>query len=102
MKLAQSKIQEKKLNQLKKASIYLQGTGLTLIALLTYYSFDGFKAIGLLISALVFVLSVFVSRKYSSLKNELKRHRTDSLKSSVSQYIVSVAKETVALSLMCF
>ena len=86
MEANQVAILEGKLSRASKTAIFLHGTGVLLLLLLVKFEPVGYKKMGLILSLLVFLASIFISRSYYYAEKRLKQCKTVSPRSTVRKF----------------
>lgn len=79
-------ILEKTLSRACKRAIFLHGVGISILLLLVKFEPIGYKKMGIVLSILVFGLSLLISRSYFYAEKELKQCTTASPRSTVKKY----------------
>ena len=86
MKIDQVANLEQKLNRTLKTAVLLHCIGLVIFALILAFEPVSYKKMGLSLSTGMFLASIFLSRPYFYVQNELKNHKTNFPKSAIRQF----------------
>lgn len=86
MEITQVEILEQKLNRAFKSAAFLHCIGLLILVFLFGFEPVGYKKIRLVLSILVFVVSVLIAKPYFYAEKQLKQCKTASPRSAIRKF----------------
>lgn len=86
MEISQTAVLKQRMNKTFRIASFLHCIGLITLLFLFGFESVGYKKMGLVLSILVFLASVFISRPYFYAEKQLKQYKTASPRSPVRKF----------------